>query len=145
MQADPPIARLRRIRAALAAGSLVPAEDAAWLAEALARYEAEAPAGTDLDRALGLVQRGGRAWWEADAIARRDAALRELRVRFYPEAPAREAARLIARDATRYAASGWRQDRGQVVQDERRRLLGEVLAPGAVLPSERRMRAILGR
>jgi hypothetical protein len=98
--------RLRRLVPTLAEGD----PDAKWLASALARYLGSAPAGLDLDTAVGLATPpGGSPWWRAEAEAERDRLLRELA----GPGPGRvlPRAQMVQRLLRRYAATSWPRDR----------------------------------
>ena len=99
-----PIARLRRIAAALEGGRLPEACDRAWFCTAVREYETAAPAGGTFDRAAGLTPNRGRApWWVEEARQRRDAAIRQMRDRLFPDLRRSEAAQQIARLNARLA------------------------------------------
>lgn len=106
-----PIARLRRIRDAAAAGMAL-GEDGPWLASGLDAYLRRAPEGLTLPAALDLaVPVGGAPWWRTDALARRDDALRRLATEFYGSLPPRERAAAIGVSLRRYASTSWPRDR----------------------------------
>ncbi len=149
MSAEPQIAiaLLRRLRAALEANEPVPADVAAWVADALRRYEREAPGGLDLGRAFGLVpDPGGLSWWAVEARRCRDQKIRELYDRHYTDMRIAPAAREISRLARTYQASAWRADRQQpvtVTPDPRKALVAEALRTGQPFPGERQIETIL--
>jgi len=131
------IARLRRLAAALAR-----TPDAAWFAEAFARYEAEAQDGMTLDRALGLVPPpGGEPWWDAERRTRRDAAIRTVREQCFADLGLTRAAQQIATRGRRLQATRWdREGRLPAPGDD---LLIAALATGAPFPGARRIRDII--
>ena len=83
-----------------------------WLASRLRNYLGGAERGLTVDVALDLAAMpGAAAWWTAEAIEARDAALRELAARFYPGCKVASQAYKIERLALRYATSAGRFDR----------------------------------
>jgi hypothetical protein len=103
------IERLRGISARILVGD---DPDAEWFAEALARYEAGAPHGEQLDDSFGLK---GSGWWLAEARRRRDDAIRGISRDFFAGEPSdRKRAIKIASAIRRYRASAWRQDKGEL-------------------------------
>lgn len=106
-----PIARLRRIRDAAAAGMAL-GDDGPWLAAGLDAYLRRAPEGLTLPAALELaVPVGGAPWWRIDALARRDDALRRLAAEHYSSLPPSERAAAIGVSLRRYASTSWPRDR----------------------------------
>lgn len=104
------IDRLRDVSSLCRRGAPLPPDLAFWLAAGIERFLGREA--RDLDGALGLLQaQGGIPWWRADAIRRRDAALRRLWQAVCPEAGITARARRIAELLRRYAASTWRIDR----------------------------------
>lgn len=144
------IATLRRIRDALAAGHMPALADVRWLGDGLARYEAGASTGARLDDALGLTarRRGARNWWALEAVARRDAALRDLAATCFAGAKPAAIAREIATLAGRYAASRWRLDQSLPIADAQRmeapRRFLFLAMKSAPMPKRRQLEAILG-
>ena len=130
MQNTTPIARLRGAAADLrAAGS----DDAAWLADGIARYEEQAPDGITLDATLGLSRGAGAGpWWIREARARRDKAARELHQAAFANlglsAAATEIARTVRRRATSEGPPACRRD---VLADQ-------VLRSGQPLPTTKK-------
>lgn len=111
-----PVAHLRRLRAAAAAGRPLDPATARWIEQRLGRYLADAPQGLTLDRALDLQPMPGQeSWWTLERRARRDDAIRRLRRALCPTASTATAAAIIAETARRYAAAGWRLDRDKDV------------------------------
>lgn len=114
---------------------------------ALRRYERDASTGLKLEEALGLaVGPGGKPWWRLEATRRRDAELAALAQESFSGIDLSTAAREIARDAARYAATGWRVDRDRpadALPDKRRRLRRVLEANGGRPLCERRVRDIL--
>jgi hypothetical protein len=138
------IARLRELRAALDAGRPVSADVVAWFTAAIAEYDAGAPEGLTLDKALGLVPAPGNdSWWTAEARKRRNRALRTLRQRHYAEIEPSEAAIEIGKLERRYRGVVWREPENLQV-DERRLLLREALETGVKFPGKRQLAEILG-
>lgn len=102
--------RLRRLQAALATGEPLPPEDAAIIAGALGRYLEAAPAGLDLDAALGIATApGGEAWWRTERRAARDELLRQVAADLPGSTSAR--AHALAERLRRYDGTGWPHDR----------------------------------
>ena len=134
---DPNIAALRRSAELLAA---LPDPAAAAIAAALRRYEAEAPFGMTLDRALGLAPAPGKTpWWQAEASERRNAALRAIRDQHFANLGNTQAAREIATMGRRFLASAGRRDR----LPSEAKLLLETVARSGGFPGPRRIMDIL--
>lgn len=86
-------------------------EDRAALAGRLRVY-LSAPASVTLDGVFGLTRSArGLPWWRAEALDRRDAAIRALASRFYSGRSVASQAAAIHRVLLRYSASAWRFDR----------------------------------
>ncbi len=102
------VEKLRRLVPVLEAGDA----EARWLAECLCNYFDGAERGLTADMALDLSPMpGAAAWWTAEAIEARDAALRDLATLFWPGRKVASQAFQIARLASRYATAAWRFDR----------------------------------
>jgi hypothetical protein len=100
------VERLRRLLPDLADGN----DDAQWLSAALGRYLEMAPAGGDLNAALGVaVPPGGTPWWQAEAAKARDDAIRELAGTIGGTMNAKAVA--LQQRLRRYAAASWPRDR----------------------------------
>ena len=137
-----PIARLRRIAAALEGGRLPEACDRAWFCTAVREYETAAPAGGTFDRAAGLTPNRGRApWWVEEARQRRDAAIRQMRDRLFPDLRRSEAAQQIARLLGRRRAPRLPSDSMPAGPDKE--LVAAVLSSSALPLSTRRIEEIL--
>lgn len=142
------INRLREVSRRCLDGEPLDHDLAEWLGDSLKGY---------LDRrhqsigeAFGLVfPKGGVPWWREEAIRRRDAALRELAMRFYDDCSPSAQSRHIGTLAIRYAASAWRIDRtNNEMPRHYRRTAKEFLwcafTSGAAMPiGERQLRNIL--
>lgn len=125
-----PIDDLRRAAEVLE-GSGDPA--AQRFAARLRQYDADAGA-TGLGRAADVEPAPGRTpWWEVEAQSRRNAAIRAIREREFPDMGVTAASREIAKLGRRYARSSRRDA-----------LLEAVTATGLSFPKERRIRDILG-
>ena len=142
--------RLRRIAAALAAGQMPAAEDAKWMAQALENYLAAASRGADLEICFGLKPMpGGDPWWTLEAIESRNAAIREMAERFWPDVRPANQADKIHRAALRYAASSWRFDRDRPgmpseYADTPKECLWQAFASGGKMPlAKRQLETIL--
>ena len=140
------IAGLRRLAAALVDGD----DDARWLASRLRNYFADAPRGLTVDMAFDLAPMPGtNAWWTDLAIETRDAALRTMAIRFWPDRGVASQAYQIERRASRYAASSWRFDRERSDMPEcyvgtDMECLWRAFASGATMPlSKRQLQTIL--
>jgi hypothetical protein len=103
-----------------------------------------------LEDAIGLAQdRGGVPWWLELAIRKRDAALRELAVRFLGKATAQVQARRVRMLAIRYAEVSWQADKSLHAVPERyvgtpNEWLWRAFHAGARMPiGERQLRSIL--
>lgn len=136
---------LRRI----AAGTDTPA-DRIVLAGRVRAYLAAAPSGESLDDAFGLTPSPGQLpWWRAEALARRDAALRALAARFYAGEPVNGQASAIHAALIRYAASAWQRDRerssppASYVGSPREMMFDAMRASG-IVPGVRHLRRVLG-
>ena len=100
--------------------------------------------------ALGLAPMPGtNAWWTDLAIETRDAALRTMAIRFWPDRRVASQAYQIERRASRYAASSWRFDRERSDMPEcyagtETEWLWLAFASGATMPlSKRQLQSIL--
>jgi hypothetical protein len=103
-----------------------------------------------VDEALGLrFPRGGIPWWREEAARKRNAALRELAVRYYGEQPVTAQARQLFILSLRYAASAWRHDQKEQDMPVHYRgtdheWLWTAFASGAPMPiRERQLRHVL--
>ena len=103
-----------------------------------------------LEDAMGLAQdRGGLPWWLELAIRKRDAALRELAIRFLGTATVRVKARRVRLMAVRYAEACWQADRSFNAVPQRyigtpNEWLWRAFRSGARMPiGERQLRSIL--
>lgn len=111
MRTDTAADRLRRIADRAATGHPLD-QDGAWLAACLREYLDNAPAGTTLDRALGLAAgRGQEPWWKVEARARRDRYLRLLYRRHFDALEGMPAALAMVRAVTEYELTRWPTDR----------------------------------
>ena len=138
------LALLRRI----AAGRESEA-DRAVLASRRRAYLDGAAAGATLDGTFGVARVPGHgAWWRAEALDARDAALRALASTFHPgEPPARQAA-AIRSAMLAYAASAWRLDRVETSPPARyigtaREMLFDALRACDEVPSAAHIRRLL--
>ena len=135
---DNAINHLRTIRRAAEAGTPLPGDAAGWLVAGAQRYEAGAPLGLTLDRALNLSNVGGAGpWWIAEARRIRDDSLRQLHRTCYAGQPPAEAARLIMRLADRRR----RATTGPCGPHET--LIDMALRTGVKFPKARRLATIL--
>jgi hypothetical protein len=101
--------RLRRVAAALAAGTAPPPEDSRWLARRLQSY-LSAPTDLVLDTVLQLAPPpGGSSWRSVAKHAERDRLLRELAASMDGTAHAR--ATDLQQRLRRYAGTSWPRDR----------------------------------
>lgn len=111
--------------------------EAVRVAKDLERYLAGAADGLTLDLALGVSpEPGASPWYEIEARARRDAALRALREHHFADLSIRASARAIREFALRH-----RGDASST--DSRKRLLAEALEPGLPIPRGRQLENIL--
>jgi hypothetical protein len=133
-----PIDRLRRLAAALGAGEVPDAGDAAWFVAAIAHYLDDAPAGCSMDDALQLKPATGQAaWWRVEARERRNAAIRELHRTSFSTFG-------IPRAASEIARLFHCAQRGGRLQDLRAsELVAEALSAGAAVPGPKRIQSIL--
>ena len=137
-----PIARLRRIAAALERGEAASPADAAWFASAVRRYEAEAAVGLDLGRALGLVPPpGGDGWWTLVARRKRNEPIRAMRQQHFADMSIPEAARAIATAGLWYKTTRFHQE--QLTSDPKKMLLATALETGRPFPGRRQIETIL--
>ena len=142
------IERLRQVSGRLLAGEELDRDLADWLGTALQGFLNRRH--RTVEQALGLrFAQGGVPWWRAEAMRKRDAALRELGERFFAALSPCAHAERIWTLATRYAASAWRLDRDG--DELPRRYLGtekeclwRAFASGAAMPlGARQLRNIL--
>jgi hypothetical protein len=103
-----------------------------------------------LEDAMGLAgDRGGVPWWLELAIRERDAALRELAVRFLGKATVRVQARRVRMLAMRYAEASWQADKSLDAVPQRyigtpNEWLWRAFHSGARMPiGDRQLRSIL--
>jgi hypothetical protein len=144
------IENLRQVARHLSERETLPEPLAQWLASSLGEFLGHRRA--SLEEAFGLRSaRGGVPWWLEEAMRQRDAALRQLAVRFYPSSSPTARAHAIHTRALRYAASAWSRDRSQDAMPpdyvgRENECLWRAFKSGAPMPiGERRMRHILGR
>ena len=122
------IARLLRVAASLADGD----EDQRWLADAIAEAIKE---GGSLDEKLGIR-------WE-HRLGARDALVREVHQRFFPEdTPYAAAVKLtkLAKDVRKARTAG---RLNQIALDDPRRLIAEALDIGPAFPKKRQLINVL--
>jgi hypothetical protein len=119
-----------------------------WLGDSLRRFLDHRC--HSVDEALGLhFSRGGIPWWREEAIRMRDAALRELALRFCGDLSVSAQARQVQLLSVRYGAAAWRFDRDHHSMPDfyagtAKELLWRAFASGAPMPlCERRLREIL--
>lgn len=103
-----------------------------------------------IDEAFGLRSgQGGVAWWQEEAIRKRDAALRMLGRQVCPEGSTSARARQVHTLAVRYAAACWRFDQDRDDMPSRYRgtpkaHMWQAFKAGAAMPiGERHLRTIL--
>jgi hypothetical protein len=132
------IDRLKQITERCLAGEALDPDLADWLGHSLEGYLRRRY--RTVEEALGLhFPQGGVPWWREEAIRTRDAALRELAGRFFPDLSAGARAQRIFTMARRYAASAWRHDRenGEMPAHYRgtaKECLWRAFASGATMP-----------
>jgi hypothetical protein len=105
-----------------------------------------------VDEALGLrFPRGGIPWWREEATRKRDAALRQLADRSFPDKPVTAQARHVCTLCARYAASAWRFDKSREAMPchyagTHYEWLWRAFTSGAPMPiRERQLRHVLQR
>ena len=143
------IDNLREITRRCLAGEPLPPTLSNWLGESLDQFLSRQQ--RTIDDALGLHwPRGGIPWWMEEAMRLRDAALRELARRFYPELSISAQAREIHRLALRYASSAWLRERNAEAPPAAHEgtpleWLWAAFKAGAAMPiGERQLRHVLG-
>ena len=136
-----PIARLRRIAAALSRLEHPHPADSSWLVAAVGRYQAAQASGVgmDLGAAMGLGAPGRRSWWSDERRNRRDELLRELRTRHLSDLSAGRAATVILRLAAVVEAGGLQAAEG----DDQLQLVAEALSTGQPIPAARQLKRLL--
>lgn len=129
-------------------GRPLSAQQREWLGTVLGRFLTHED--RTIEDAMGLrFPRGGVPWWREEAIRKRDAALRELAVRYFPKHSVTAKARMLRQLTLRYAASAWRFDSIAAEMPARyketaQEWLWRAFATGAPLPiGERHLRHIL--
>src|SRR5690242_21755423 len=106
------IDNLREIARCCQAGEVLDQDLSHWLEASLERFLRRQC--QSIDEAMGLrSSRGGVPWWLEEAMRQRDAALRQLALRFYPSSSPTARAHAIRAHALRYAASAWPRDRSR--------------------------------
>ena len=150
VQAEPfdlrPIARLRRLAAALDGGRRPVPEDRAWFLAGVRRYEAACTASVaiGLEQALGLGRHGARGWWSEEARERRDRLLVELRATHFPDLGDTAAAAAIERLARRVAAMpGSARSKMTGSGDPKAEMMAAVLLTGQAVPGAKHLKRIL--
>lgn len=140
-----PIARFRRLVAAVRANRAAAPEDRAWFLTAVSRYESAclADGAVSLEQALGLGRRGSHAWWHSEARDQRDRLLIELRAKHFAKLGNAEAASAIVSLASRASARAGRLAPGPA--DGAPAMMAAVLATGQGMPGPRQLRRILAR
>lgn len=110
-----------------------------FVADRIEKYIAGARNGERLDTALGLAPLpGATPWWEIEARAERDAVLKMLRDRHFPNLLLSEAAREISAIALRRQSRGF----GPPAND-REKLVDAALRTGLPVPGPRQLSKIL--
>ena len=144
------IDELREISRCCALGEPLPGHLAAGLRSALQDFLHRRA--LTLDEAFEIIRApGGIPWWREEAIRSRDAALRELARRYWPNLSVTSRARNISTLCRRYAATAWRHDRerGQMpasYSGTPRELIWTAFKSDARMPiGERQLRNNLGR
>jgi len=119
--------------------------DALLVVEGLERYFEGAARGVTLELTLGLSPAPGQTpWWEAEALAARNRAIRELRARHFGDLGITSAARAISQAARRLQSASQREHgRPAGAVDDRKRLIDEALGTGLPFPGERQLLNIL--
>ena len=137
-----PIARLRRLVAALAIFDTPHPADAGWFIACCKRYEAACRAGLsiDLDAALGLTGAGRQTWWNEELRRRRDTLLRELHTRHFADLTAGQAAGIIARLAQEVQQAGIPALRRVTIMHG---LIAEAIMTGQTIPGPKQLTRIL--
>ena len=130
-----PVAALARIADRCLRGEPLPADEAVWIGERVGEWFA-ARGAVSLDRALGLVAAGHAAWWRRAALAERDATLREIAARHFPNLTPSAAAREIARIACRIEG-------GRTSEHPARSAIAALLQDGQKVPHRAQLIAIL--
>jgi hypothetical protein len=143
------IQNLREVARRCQSGETLPPALSAWLAQSLDQFLSHRR--RTIDDAFGLHRaRGGIPWWMEEAIRCRDAALRELACRFYPNLSVSAQAREIHRLALRYASCAWPRHRSTLTlpsgyQGSCQEWLWTAFMSGAPMPiGERQLRHVLG-
>jgi hypothetical protein len=126
---DSPIAFLRRVASAAAAGKPLEPADGAWFARCLGNYLADASKGLSMEEAFDMARaRGQVAWWTQEQLDRRDELVRRMAAEFFPNLSRPQQAREIAKAGKLYASAGWRRDKGRAgVPPDQRGTLRELL------------------
>ena len=139
---------LREISGRCLDGRPLSTEQQEWLGRVLCRFLRQQD--RTIEDAMGLrFPRGGVPWWREEAIRKRDAALRELAVRYFPTLTVTAQARKLRQLTVRYAASAWRFDSTDSelpahYRDTAHEWLWLAFSTGAPLPiGERHLRHIL--
>ena len=142
------IENLREISRRCVAGQPLSEDLSRWLGTSLQSFLDHRC--RSVDDALGLrFPQGGVPWWREEAIRERDAALRDLAARFYPECSTLAKAKRIHTLMVRDAASAWRHDRLREAMPHRyaggpHGYLWRAFKSGAAMPiGERQLRNIL--
>jgi hypothetical protein len=144
------IENLREVARRCRTGEPLPASLSAWLGSSLDDFLSHRR--RTIDDAFGLVwPRGGVPWWLEEAMRNRDAALRELALRFYSGQTVSRQAATIFRISSRYAETRWHHDR--VVEelpahhrDTPYEWLWRAFKSGAAMPiGDRQLRHVLMR
>lgn len=137
-----PIAKLRRVVAALERLQTPAVEDAAWLVGAVQRYEAARRSGIelDMDAALGLGQPGRTGWWSDELRERRDRLLQDLHRRCFSDlSPGRAAAAIVRLARIAEADVSDRRDSA----DPAYALISRAMMTGQTIPAQRQLKRIL--
>ncbi len=146
----PSIQNLREIVRLCSSGEPLGEDLSNWLGNSLDEFLSHRC--RSVDDALGLqFPQGGVPWWREEGIRKRDAALRELTFRFYPDLCLAAQATEVRKISIRYAASAWRHDRdrnempGRYASTIKECLWRAFKAEAAMPISDRQLRTVLAR
>jgi hypothetical protein len=111
VERDTPIAWLRRVATAAAAGERLEARDSKRLAGCLGRYFELGPRGATMDLCFGMSPMpGGESLWREEQRSDRNGLIVEAAAQCLPDLLPRQQASVLKLRAHRYQLSHWRSD-----------------------------------